>query len=247
MSVAPWLYHCNDCDFRWGDPASACPSCLSGNIGRVFFENPTGSIGFRGALEGVADSTRGDSQNIQYLSPLGTRADSSLGPTHLDLTIRSPIDVGKPGERMVADRVLTQLRAERHTIIELEHNDARGEDRQIRCDGRDVTIQVVAVPADSRFFRDASRGSASTSVTPAEAARWIYEAVVRKQERYATEVRAQMLLAVDVRAVGVLASASIAEELTAKYGALCATTGFGSIWLVGPSDSRSMRLPGSRW
>jgi hypothetical protein len=248
MSDAPWLYHCNDCDFRWGDPASDCPSCGSRKIGRLSFKNFTASQGFRGALEGVADNARGDVQHVQYLSPSGMRADSSLGPkTPVDLTVRAPIDVGRRGEGIVADRVITQLRAESHIIVELEHNDSGGEDRQIKCDTDKITVQVVTVPGAPEFFRDASHGSASTSVTPAEAARWIYEAVLRKKDQYEPDLRAQMLLAVDVRAVGVLVCSSIIEKLTAQNGALCETTGFGGIWLVGPSDSRCIRLPGSRW
>src|SRR5207302_161915 len=134
----------------WGDPARDCPSCGSRKIGRLSFMNFAASTGFHGALEGVADNTRGDVQYIQYLSPSGMRADSSLGPkTRVDLTVRAPIDVGRRGEGIVADRVLSHLRAETRTIVELEHNDAQGEDRRVKCDGEDVTIQVVAVPADS--------------------------------------------------------------------------------------------------
>jgi hypothetical protein len=144
MSDAPWLYHCEDCDFRWGDPTSTCPSCGSSKIGCLSFMNFAASTGFHGALEGVADNTGGDAQHIQYLSPSGMRADSSLGPTGLDLTLRSPIDVGRRGEGIVADRVLAQLRAESRTIVELEHNDPRGEDRRIKCDDDEITIQVAA-------------------------------------------------------------------------------------------------------
>jgi hypothetical protein len=247
MSMPEPISRCNDCGHQWPSPAGPCLKCGSQNTGRLFAMSFHSVITPTATLEAVADNSRGDQQTIQYLSRSGGRADSTLGPAQLDLTLRRPIDIGKKGEPVVVERVLGQLRADGHTISTLSHRDELGEDHLVDCDGSEVVIQVIGVPTATDFIGEASRGSASTSVSLEQAASWIRDAVAKKQAQYAPAVRATMLLALDVRAVGVLVSPLVADELRARHGDLCSDSGFAAIWLVGPSDSRCTRLPGCRW
>ncbi len=216
-------------------------------MGRLFGMNLGGSITLAGSLEGVADNPRGDTQSIQYLSPAGSRSDSTLGPAGVELTMRSPVDIGRRGESVVIDRVISQLRADGRAVSLLSHEDQRGEDRKIDCDGENVTIQVIGVPGAPTFLAEVSRGSASTSVSLDGSIDWIADAVSKKAELYPSFDRRNMLLAIDVRAVGVLVSPPVTTAIGDGHGDLCQKSGFGGIWLVGPSDSRCTRLGSSRW
>jgi len=216
-------------------------------VGRLFGMKLGGSITPAGSLEGVADNPRGDTQSIQYLSPVGSRSDSTLGRAGVEVTMRSPVDIGRRGEPVVVDRVISQLRADGREVTVLSHEDQRGEDRRINCDGENVTIQVIGVPSARTFLAEVSRGSASTSVSLDASIDWISDAVSKKAELYASVDRRKMLLAIDVRAVGVLVSPLVTTAIADRHGDLCQKAGFGSIWLVGPSDSRCTRLGSSRW
>ena len=165
----------------------------------------------------------------------------------MELTLQGPIDLGRRSDIRVADRVISILRSEGQSVELLHHEDSHGDDRRIRCNGQDVSIQVVSVPTAPDFIRDASRGSANTVVSLSDAAGWINEAVTLKAGHYSTAAKAQMLLAVDVRAVGVLASPPVVAAVEQRFGDPCATHGFGAVWLVGPLESHSTRFSGSRW
>jgi len=217
MSANQIGYRCAGCGYQWTAQTSHCPRCASTSVGRLFGINLGGSITPAGRLEGVADNPRGESQFIQYLSPSGSRSDSTLGPAGIELTMRSPVDVGRAGEPVVVDRVISQLRADGRDVSVLPHEDQRGEDRKVSCDGENVTIQVVGVPAVPTFLAEVSRGSAYTSVPLAGAIDWITTAVNKKTELYPRADRRNMLLALDVRALGVLVSPEVTTEITRSH------------------------------
>lgn len=240
-------YLCTACDHQWSDDATSCPACGRATVRRLFGNNVGGEIKPTGTLEGVADNPRPGQEFIQYLSPSGSRSDSALGADRLELTMRSPIDIGRNGESVVVGRVIAQLRADGRQVTLLPHRDERGEDGVILCDGKRVTVQVVGVPADHTFLAEASRGSASTTVPIDRAVFWIHEALKSKEAQYPLGDRAEMLLAIDVRAVGVLTSPTVTESVGVRYGDVCKDSGFGAVWLVGPSETRCTRLGSSRW
>jgi hypothetical protein len=240
-------YRCSACEHVSPIEISHCPACGSALVGRLLALHLEGSITPAGTLEGVADNPRGDAQFIQYLSPVGGRSDSTLGPSGIELTIAAPIDLGRKGEATVVDRVIAQFRAEGVEPVQLPYRDDRGEDRKICFEDQEVTIQVVAIPGAPDFVAQASRNSASTSVTIDGAARWIYDVIKKKEGQYPRSDRQRMLLAIDARAVGVLVSPSVTSAVIGAYGDLCEQTGFGAIWIVGPSASRCTRLGSCRW
>jgi hypothetical protein len=240
-------YKCVDCKFEWGTQTASCPDCGSTRVGRLFGKSFSRVVHPTATTEAVADNPRGDVETIQYLSPSGGRSDTTLSADQVELTLRPPIDMGREGEASVAERVLQQLRRDGRQVSSVPHSDDQGEDRQIICDGHTVSLQIVAVPSATQFLREASRGSASTTVSIDGAVQWVAHAIAKKQAKYASSDRANMLLALDARAAGVLVSTPVTTALAAKYGDICQRTGFGAIWILGPSASRCTRLPSSRW
>jgi len=240
-------YRCIDCAQQWNSDASNCPNCGSTRIGRLFGVMLHGKVNPCGVLEAVADNPHDGAETIQYLSAAGGRSDSTLSADRLELTMKSPIDLGRQGEGRVIERVIDQLRRDGRQINVLDSRDDRGEDCKVLCDGEIVTLQVVAVPPSAEFLGKASRGSASTNVSVEGAAGWVHDVVTKKQNRYPASERRQILLAIDARAVGVLVSTAVVSAIDSSYGNICEKSGFGAVWLVGPSDSRCTRLGSSCW
>jgi hypothetical protein len=197
-------------------------------------------------IEGLADNQRGDTQVINYFTPSGSRSDSTLSPTGVELTLRAPLNAGRNSEQRVAERVVSQLQREGRDAKVVEAKDDRGEDSVILCEGEKITVQVITVSPSTDFLRQASLGSASTAVTHEGAALWIATAVEKKQNKYSAGDRAHTLLAIDAQMVGVLVSPQMVEAVTQLHGDLCHQSGFAAVWIVGPSDSRCTRLGSSR-
>ena len=240
-------YRCADCTQEWADAATQCPACGSSRVGRHFGVSMAASTVMKPGIEGLADNQRGDAQVINYFTPSGSRSDATLDPTRVELTLRAPLNAGRKSEERVAERVVSQLQREGRDARVVEAKDDRGEDSVIVCDTERITVQVITVPPSTEFLRDASLGSASTIVTHEGAANWIATAVEKKQSKYSPADRAHTLLAIDAQMVGVLASPQIVKAVSQFHGDLCQTSGFGAVWIVGPSDSRCTRLGSSRF
>jgi hypothetical protein len=201
-----------------------------------------GGITPGGSVEVVSDNPVPGGSAIQYVSPSGMYSHSTISPTGIDLTIRGPIDIGRRSDTGVADRAITMLRNEGHEVILLSHQDAKGEDRKVTCDGRTLSIQVIGIPAVPTFLGEASRGSAATSGALGHVANWIADAVAKKGARYPEADKARMLLALDTRAVGVLSSTVVVGTVQRDHGDLPRRYGFAGVLLSGPSDSRSTQI-----
>src|SRR6266568_4372988 len=91
-------FRCVDCAHVWQDVATSCPACGSGHIGRLFGMDLGGSVGASGDLEALADNRHDDVETIQYLAASGTRSDSTVSPSGVELTLRAPVDAGRGGE-----------------------------------------------------------------------------------------------------------------------------------------------------
>lgn len=239
-------YRCVDCSFEWEQNEPSCPSCGGTKVGRRFGQVLAAQVQMKASLTALADNRHGDVEVVQYRSPNGGRADSTLSPSELTLSIGAPLHTGRSGEPAVADRVASVLRSEGHTLEVQPHRDDRGEDHALLVDGERITVQVVTLPANTEFLREASHGSASTSVSHETAAGWVADCVRKKAVQYSAKQKSQMLLAVDAHMVGALVSENIISALADKYGDTCARFGFAAIWLIGPSDSRCTRLGSSR-
>ncbi len=96
------------------------------------------------------------------------------------------------------------------------------------------------IPPARDFLAEARRGSASTAVSVKQAVTWILDAVSKKQAQYPSANRAAMLLAVDVRAVGVLVSPMVigtTEEDLAQRARDHGREGLCGLWLSGRQDA----------
>jgi hypothetical protein len=195
----------------------------------------------------VGEESSAQTQAVTLKSFAGMRSKSALGPGGVEVTLQGPIDLGRRSDFRVATHVIDQLRADGRNVEVLTHTDKYGEDAQVRCDGEFVTIQVVSLRPTESFVAEASRGSATTLVPVAQAASWVNDAVRAKATQYGPDVRAEMLLAVDTRAVAVVALPQIVDAVHLQFGDLRSANGFGAVWLVGPLPSYTTRFPGSRW
>lgn len=238
-------YRCADCTHEWLDKAVVCPACGSTRVGRHFGVGMAATVHMKASIEGLADNRRGEVETIQYFTASGSRSDSTLSPAGIELTLRAPVNAGRISEPPVTERVLRHLRSEGRVASLLEAEDNRGEDSVIVCDGERITVQIVTVPGSTEFLKQASLGSASTTVTNEGAAHWIASAVKKKQGKYALTDRAHTLLAIDAQMVGVLASPQVAAAVAQFHGDICQQSGFGAVWIVGPSDSRCTRIGSS--
>jgi|SRR2546423_6470009 len=196
----------------------------------------------------VGRESRPGSEAIVFKSFDGMRSHATLADATVQLTLSGPLDLGKrPTEARVAELVVSVLRAEGRDVTILPHDDPRGEDSKIKCDGALVDIQVVTVPRATQFLSEANQSSAYTSVPILQAAAWINDAVSAKAAHYSPAQNAQTLLAIDVRHVAVLATKEVMQAVDEAYGNPCKSHGFGGVWLVGPEDSLCTRFSSSRW
>ena len=108
-------------------------------------------------------------------------------------------------------------------------------------DGTRAPVQVVSVPADAAFGAAAATTGAEVNVSPEDAVKWIDDAIRKKVDRYADKQRGEMLLALDMRHVGLLADQSFVRAYRDSHGDPAAH-GFKDIWLVGPVVARVIRL-----
>jgi len=240
-------YVCQGCGDARSELLPTCPAC-GGSYQLHEFIRVSDSISFDEREELVGQERDEDRHAIEFKSFDGMRAHSTLDASTVELILTGPIDIGRRSDGLVADRVISQLRADGHTVALLPHDDSGGEDRKVRCDDAALTIQVVGVPAATEFLAEASRSSATTVVPIAQAADWVCQAVAKRANKYSAIDKACTILAVDARAVGVLVSAPVVSALESSAdGNLCGASGFGAIWLVGPLDSLCTRLPSSRW
>jgi hypothetical protein len=237
---------CLGCGDVRADPAAVCLRCGGTLQERISIETED-SARFSEKEEVVGQESRPGVDAVVFKSFEGTRSHSTLANSRVELTLSGPLDLGKPAEGRVADRIISALRAEGRSVDYLPHEDARGEDRKIRCDGTAVDVQVVSVPSDCSFLREASQRSAYTGVSILEAATWINDALSAKATRYSSAQKDATLLAIDVRHVSVLVAEEVVRTVEQTFGNPCTSHGFGAVWLVGPVDSRCTKFQSSRW
>ncbi len=237
---------CLTCGDVRADHRPQCPRCGGVYQERVSIHT-NDSATLTETEEVVGEESRPGLDAIVFKSFEGMRSHATLANATVELTLSGPLDLGKRAEGRVADRVISVLKSEGKTVEVMPHQDSKGEDSKIRCDGADINVQVVTVPAATQFLREANQGSASTTVPILQAAAWINDAASAKAAHYSPAQNAATLLAIDVRHVAVLASEQVVQAVEQAFGNPCTSNGFGAVWLVGPLDSRCTRFPLSRW
>jgi hypothetical protein len=193
------------------------------------------------------ESLEGGGERIRYSAPSGAWSDSALVETRVRARFQPPVDVGKRGEERVFARVLDVLAATGSTpVIDRSAADSAGEDRVVlHCQER-ITIQIVAATPRESFWRDVATGGGEFDADLDAAATWLHEAITDKARRYSTAQKQTMLLAIDLRHLGVLAVPAFVSAYVRAHGAADEFE-FGGVWLIGPTDDRCIRLGDSRW
>jgi len=237
---------CPTCGDVRGDRSPTCPRCGVPYEERVSIHTED-SATMTDTEELVGEESRPGLEAVVFKSFDGMRSHATLANATVELTLRGPLDLGRQGEPRVADRIVSVLKSEGRAVELIPHEDSKGEDSRIKCDGTDINVQVVTVPGATQFLREANQGSASTSVPIAQAAAWINDAASAKAAHYSATQKAGTLLALDVRHVSVLASEQVVQSVERLFGDPCRSHGFGAVWLVGPLDSRCTKFPLSRW
>lgn len=202
----------------------------------------------QGRLGGVADEpVQGGGERIRYIAPSGARSESALIADGVHLQVEPPVDIGTRGEPRVFDRIVALLSKSGPAPVVLPASDHDGEDRVVRYGGEEITVQIVSAGPGPAFWRDVAMGSGHTQGGLDVAAAWVHNAIADKARMYTTPQKRAMLLAVDLSHLGVLSSPTFVAMYLLTYADPVAESGFGGVWLVGPTDSRCTRLGTSRW
>ena len=105
----------------------------------------------------------------------------------------------------------------------------------------------AATPRGS-FWKDVATGSGEVEADLDTAATWVHKAISDKAHRYSTAQKHTMLLAIDLRHLGVLVVPAFVSAYLRVHGDDARDEfGFGGVWLIGPTDDRCIRLGDSRW
>ena len=208
-------------------------------------ESATTQVGSVGAS--ARESLDGGGERIRYSAPTGAWSDSDLVETRVRAHVRPPVDVGKRGEEHVFARVLDVLAATGSVpIIDDSAADGAGEDRVVLYRQERITIQIVTAAPRGSFWKDVAMGGGEVEAGLDAAATWVHEAIGDKARRYSTAQRRTMLLAIDLRHLGVLAVPAFVSAYRRVHRAPDEFS-FGGVWLIGPTDDRCIRLGDSRW
>ena len=200
-----------------------------------------GEVGNVGTVAEERDAS-GERFRIRTQTPGGARSRELLADGVVSLNIHGPTQTGRKGESRALDTLLSKLRQEGHQPVLEAGRDERGEDGILLLQDERLTLQVVSVPSDPKLWRDANRGSATTSVPVADAAKWIRDAVFAKFTNTSPAERATTILVLDAGLAGVLSAHEVADAYLALYGDPHFEFGLASIWLVGPTPSTTTRL-----
>jgi hypothetical protein len=237
MSATVLPDKCHNCGQYFGPAGARCPHCgcdswdAAVSVEGVEGKAKVGQVGVA-ALSRTESGTR-----IQYKSSVGTESNSEVTDEGVKLELLGTDDIGREGEPTVTERIEDALRARGHAVGRRDAKDDRGEDARLVCDGRTLIIQVVTAPGDPKFLAEAANGSAQIEWTRSAAAGWLEQAIDRKRLRYDPASKQSMLLAIDVRHVGVvvdLIDPNLHDKATAA--------GFFGVWLVGPTAETTVML-----
>ena len=205
-------------------------------------EAACGKPGNVGAVAEERDAF-GQQLRIRTQTPGGARSHELLVDGAVSLNIHGPTQTGRRGEPRVLDTLLSRLRQEGHQpVLEEGPRDGHGEDGILLLEGKRLTLQVVTVPRDAKLWHDANRDSGTMSVTVADAANWIRDAVLVKLTKTSPAERAKTILVLDAGHAGVLSADEVTDAYLALYGDPHVAFGLASIWLVGPTLSTTTRL-----
>jgi len=187
------------------------------------------------------DQASGDTVHTVQAPDARSQARRSSSGT-VSVAVEGPPGVGKPGEHRVAEVLRARLQSDGVPSSVRSGVDADGEDRLIDTPQTSYVLQVVTVPRHSALWREASVGSGTTSVTTPAAAGWIEDSIQHKVAKTTPADRGRMILALDAIHAGVLTEDAVVRSYLEQYGSPTERLNFASVWLVGPTADRCIRL-----
>jgi hypothetical protein len=117
--------------------------------------------------------------------------------------------------------------------------DDHGEDGLLVRDGREFIIQVVSVPPDRGFWREAKSSRALREPKEDEAVGFLRTVIEKKAK---VDERWRTLLAIDARWLPVVGDAPIREAYLTRHGCPETEFGFAEVWVVGQVMPHVVRL-----
>lgn len=240
---------CSHCREERSTPAMPCPVCGSHaqdvtlNIQGV--EAPT--IVGKPSLVAQRGNLSDDSFRLDVQTGGGTRSVSHADQGSVTLDVQGTADVGRSGESQAIEVLISALADQGVTTVRRPAEDQRGEDAVLSISSQDFTVQLVTVPGNTEFWREAAVGSASTEVPAQAAAGWVRESILKKVGSIPPDQRPTTLLALDARLAGVVATRAVVSAYLADFPPPRTEFGFAATWLVGPTASTSTQLGGAMW
>jgi hypothetical protein len=120
--------------------------------------------------------------------------------------------------------------------------DSRGADGVLVVAKKRYVLQLVSVPHDPTFWRRVDNGSATESLSPAEAVELLHRAMDAKSASTPRSLRAATILGIDALHVGVLSGPAVTGAYLVRYGAPSAEFGFRSVIIIGPTVATTTSL-----
>jgi hypothetical protein len=241
------VIRCTACGISLAESKGPCPRCgaaigVSVQLAGTQADSKVGSVG-----AASREPTTGGGERIQYSAPTGARSDSVRADGRVGAVVEPPVDVGRKGEEDVFARVLDVLAATGTApVIKPRPKDDAGEDRVVKYGNEEITIQIACGGPGTSFWRDVSSGRGEIKADLETAAEWARDVISRKAILYSPSQKHAMLLALDLRHLGVLADPELVNVYLRRYGPPDGF-GFGGVWLIGPTEDRSVRLGNSKW
>jgi hypothetical protein len=116
--------------------------------------------------------------------------------------------------------------------------DEHGEDARLRVGTREVVVQCVSLPVESRSWQELSeQGEVRLSGTNNEAVSLLREALLHKAQK-----AKGTLLLLDMAQIGALVSPALVRTYRERFPDPASEFGFEQVWLVGPTTGSSQRL-----
>lgn len=241
------VIRCLSCGATFAKAVGPCIHC-GGEIELSVALTGVSAKGILGRLGAVADEvTSGGDRQIRYTAPSGSQSTSALVGGEVRVQVGRPVDIGRPGESRVFDRVASHLKTDGLTVTPLPASDQVGEDRVLMIGNERVTLQIVTAPHDPSFWREVAKGFGSVQTDIGMAAGWVNDAIAEKAEKYPGSVKQSMLLAVDIAHIGILSTPALVDSYLVAYGDPSDSYKFAGVWLVGPTENHCTRLGKSRW
>ena len=178
-------------------------------------------------------------QGLVVAAPGATSQTSLSDQGAATIEVRGSKGVGRPGELRVKHILYNRLARDHRVCRKDGAKDHDGEDDLLCIDDRSYVVQIVTALSGGRIGLDqASTGTANTSTSLGQIARWIAETIRAKVLKTDPP---NTVLALDANLLGVLANEALVDTYRRTVGSR-PSFGFAAIWMVGPTVERCLRL-----